>query len=109
MDPLTGFWRDGCCRAGKEDLGLHLVCIQATSSFLEFSAARGNDLSTPNPRYGFPGVRPGERWCLCAARWQEAFDADYAPPVVLSATHMSALGLLRIEDLLRHAIDAQPE
>jgi uncharacterized protein (DUF2237 family) len=108
-DPMTGFWRDGCCRAGPEDPGLHLVCIQATASFLEFSASRGNDLSTPIPQYDFPGVRPGERWCLCATRWQEALDAGHAPPVLLNATHLEALNLLKIEDLLRHALDAKSE
>jgi uncharacterized protein (DUF2237 family) len=85
------------------------VCIQATASFLEFSASRGNDLSTPIPQYDFPGVRPGERWCLCATRWQEALDAGHAPPVLLNATHLEALHVLKIEDLLRHALDAQPE
>ena len=108
-DPMTGFWRDGCCRAGLEDPGLHLVCIQATASFLEFSASRGNDLSSPMPQYAFPGVRPGERWCLCATRWQEALEAGHAPPVLLNATHQNALRVVKLEDLLRHALDAQSE
>src|SRR5687768_9067794 len=81
--PLTGFYRDGCCNTGSGDLGVHVVCAEMTEEFLLFSASRGNDLSTPMPDYGFPGLNPGDRWCLCAARWQEAFEAGFAPPVVL--------------------------
>jgi uncharacterized protein (DUF2237 family) len=90
-DPLTGFYRDGCCRTGREDVGLHLVCIVATDEFLEFSKDRGNDLSTPNPMYRFPGLQAGDRWCLCVERWKEALEAGMAPQVVLAATHISAL------------------
>lgn len=109
MDPMTGYWRDGCCRQGPEDRGRHLVCIQATASFLAYSAAVGNDLSTPIPQYDFPGVKPGERWCLCAARWQQALESGAAPPVLLASTHASALESIALEDLLRHALDAQSE
>jgi uncharacterized protein (DUF2237 family) len=103
---MTGFFRNGCCETGRDDLGLHVVCARMTAEFLAFSAARGNDLSTPNPEAGFPGLRPGDRWCLCATRWKEAFDAGTAPPVVLAATHASALEFASLEDLSRHAIDA---
>lgn len=103
-DPMTGFYRDGCCRTGAEDLGLHVVCARLTAEFLTFSAARGNDLSTPNPELGFPGLRPGDRWCLCALRWKEALEEGVAPPVVLEATHASALEHIDLEDLRRHAV-----
>lgn len=89
--PLTGFYRNGCCDTGAEDHGVHVVCAQMTAEFLEFSKTAGNDLSTPRPEFGFPGLLPGDRWCLCASRWQEAFEADVAPPVVLEATHARAL------------------
>jgi uncharacterized protein len=102
-DPLTGFFRDGCCRSNEEDEGSHTVCIKATEEFLRFSRARGNDLSTPLPQYGFPGLKPGDQWCLCAARWQEALLAGKAPEVVLEATHERALEICRLEDLQRHA------
>ncbi len=102
--PLTGFYRDGCCNTGREDVGLHVVCVEVTDSFLEFSAARGNDLSTPMPEYGFPGLRAGDRWCLCALRWKEALEAGMAPRVVVSATHMSTLEFVDLEDLLDHAV-----
>ena len=105
MDPLTGFYRDGCCNTGRSDLGVHTVCIQATSEFLEFSKSVGNDLSTPNPLYNFAGVKPGDRWCLCAQRWKEALVAGVAPPVVLSATHMSSLEFIDKQDLVAHAVD----
>src|SRR5580704_12136599 len=88
VDPLTGFYRDGCCNTGPDDLGVHTVCIQATAEFLQFSALAGNDLSTPHPEWNFAGVKPGDRWCLCAPRWAEALAAGYAPPVVLAATHV---------------------
>jgi uncharacterized protein len=103
--PRTGFYRDGCCNTGPEDLGLHVVCARMTAPFLEFSKAQGNDLSTPHPDFGFPGLKPGDRWCLCAGRWREALDAGVAPPVVLSATHEEALAVVSLEDLKRHAID----
>lgn len=88
--PITGFYRDGCCNTGPEDIGSHTVCAVMTADFLEFSKSRGNDLSTPLPEFGFPGLRPGDRWCLCAPRWQEALDANRAPRVVLRATHEGA-------------------
>lgn len=106
VDPLTGYMRDGCCRMVPGDHGLHIVCIQATAEFLTFSAACGNDLSTPIPQYRFPGVKPGDRWCLCALRWKEALEADMAPPVILEATHVSALEFVDLEDLQRHAVPA---
>ncbi|MEQ8769040.1 MAG: DUF2237 domain-containing protein [Phycisphaerales bacterium] len=102
-DPLTGFYRDGCCRTGPEDAGRHTVCAVMTDAFLAFTASRGNDLSTPNPAQGFPGLKPGDRWCLCAARWAEARDAGCAPPVVLDATHEHALTMVPLEDLRAHA------
>ena len=102
-DPLTGFYRDGCCATGPEDLGSHTVCCVATEEFLEFSAAVGNDLSTPRPEWGFAGLRPGDRWCVCAGRWQEAVEAGVAPPVVLEATHASALEFVSLADLEAHA------
>ena len=101
--PMTGFYRTGCCETGPEDLGLHLVCAQMTEEFLGFSRARGNDLSTPRPELGFPGLRPGDRWCLCVTRWKEALEAGVAPPVVLDATHVSALEWVDLEDLQAHA------
>ena len=104
-DPMTGFFRDGCCNTGGQDHGLHVVCSEMTAEFLEFSRSRGNDLLTPNPLYSFPGLKPGDRWCLCAARWKEAFDAGKAPPVVLGATHVSALEYASLEELTEHAVD----
>ncbi len=103
--PLTGFYRNGCCDTGPEDVGSHTVCAIMTDEFLAFSKARGNDLSTPIPAYGFPGLKEGDRWCLCAARWREAFQADAAPRVVLSATNELALEIVSLDDLKRHAID----
>ena len=103
--PLTGFYRSGCCHTGPEDVGLHTVCIEVTAEFLAFSKARGNDLSTPRPEFGFPGLEPGDRWCLCAARWREAFEAGRAPRVILSATHEATLELVELGDLKRYAID----
>lgn len=105
-DPMTGFFRDGCCRTGPDDVGSHTVCIRATREFLEFSRSRGNDLSTAIPELGFPGVQPGGQWCLCAARWHEAFEAGSAPQVVLEATHARALDSCRLEDLKAHAFVA---
>lgn len=105
LNPSTGFYRTGCCETGPEDVGVHTVCVEVTREFLAFSKARGNDLSTPRPEYGFPGLSTGDRWCLCAARWQEALDAGVAPRVVLAATHEASLEIARLEDLKRHALD----
>lgn len=102
-DPMTGFYRDGCCNTGAADTGLHTVCIEATDDFLRFSKLRGNDLSTPNMLYQFPGLKEGDRWCLCVLRWKEAFEAGMAPLVNLKATHMSALEFLNLEDLQEYA------
>jgi uncharacterized protein (DUF2237 family) len=104
-NPVTGFFRDGCCNTSKEDIGMHVVCVRVTREFLEFSRFRGNDLSTPMPEFGFPGLNPGDQWCLCAARWQEALEASAAPRVVLQATHAAALKVLRLEDLKKYALD----
>ena len=101
FEPLTGFYRDGCCSTGAEDAGAHVVCARVTAEFLEFSKEAGNDLSTPRP--GFGGLQPGDHWCLCAARWQEAFEAGMAPDVVLESTHMRALEWINLDDLRRHA------
>jgi uncharacterized protein len=103
--PLTGFYRDGSCHTGPQDLGTHVVCAQVTQAFLEFSVARGNDLVTPVPQFHFPGLDPGDKWCLCALRWKEALDAGVAPPVVLAATHEKALEFVPLEALKRHAVD----
>lgn len=105
LRPRTGFFRTGSCETGPEDRGLHVVCAEVSEDFLAFSKARGNDLSTPMPAYGFPGLVPGDRWCLCAARWQEALDAGVAPRVVLQATHEAALDVIELDDLKRHALD----
>jgi uncharacterized protein (DUF2237 family) len=99
LDPLTGFHRDGRCRTDDEDLGRHVVCAIMTAEFLAFTASRGNDLSTPRPEYAFPGLKPGDRWCLCALRWKEAFSAGLAPDVVLASTHAKALEIVTIEQL----------
>ncbi|MDP2817756.1 MAG: DUF2237 domain-containing protein [Polaromonas sp.] len=90
-DPLTGYFRDGCCNTDESDLGSHLVCVRVTPEFLAFSAERGNDLATARPEYRFAGLQPGDRWCLCANRWREALEAGFAPPVVLESTHANAL------------------
>lgn len=103
--PLTGFYRDGCCRTGEEDFGRHVVCVEMTREFLVFSKACGNDLTTPAAEMGFPGLHPGDRWCLCASRWKEALDAGAAPRVVLSATDASALEIVEMDDLKAHAVD----
>ena len=105
LDPLTGFYRDGCCNTGYDDPGIHVVCVRVTREFLEFSRKHGNDLTTPVPAAGFPGLRPGNQWCLCAGRWKEALDAGVAPPVVLAATHEEALAVVPLAELKRHAID----
>ena len=104
-DPLTGFYRDGCCNTGASDVGLHLVCIEASAKFLEFSRSRGNDLSTPVPAYQFPGLKPGDRWCLCVTRWKEALEAGIAPKVHLEATHKRALDIVPLQTLQAHAVD----
>lgn len=103
-DPLTGFFRDGCCRTAREDTGTHVVCARVTAEFLSFSAEHGNDLSTPRPEWGFPGLRPGDQWCLCALRWKEAAEAGVAPPVVLESTHEKALEIVTLADLEYHAL-----
>lgn len=105
VSPMTGFTRNGCCETGPEDVGVHTVCILATEQFLEFSKANGNDLSTPVPEYQFPGLKEGDRWCLCAARWKQAFDAGMAPKVILRATHEKTLEVVDFADLKAHAID----
>ena len=104
-DPVTGFFRDGCCNTGPEDFGSHTVCTVVTDEFLAFSRSRGNDLSTPRPEFGFPGLRPGDGWCLCAARWREALEAGCAPRVRLKATHRAALDICDLADLKRHSVD----
>jgi uncharacterized protein len=103
--PMTGFFRNGCCDTGPEDLGSHTVCVEVTDAFLEFSKASGNDLSTPMPQFGFPGLKAGDRWCLCAPRWQEALEAGRVPRVVLRASHEGALEFCALTDLKRYAID----
>lgn len=105
IDPLTGFFRNGRCDTSAEDVGSHTVCAVMSAEFLAFSRACGNDLSTPLPQYGFPGLKPGDRWCLCAPRWQEALEAGHAPKVVLAATHEGALRYCSLEDLRHHASD----
>ncbi|HIK42697.1 DUF2237 domain-containing protein [Thermoleptolyngbya sp. M55_K2018_002] len=103
--PMTGFYRDGCCSTGAGDFGAHVVCAEVTQEFLDYTKAQGNDLCTPMPAYGFPGLKPGDRWCLCASRWKEALDAGVAPPVVLAATHASALEYVSMAELEKHALD----
>lgn len=103
--PLTGFFRDGCCNTSDQDVGSHTVCVEVTEAFLEFSRFRGNDLSTPVPEFEFPGLKPGDRWCLCAARWLEAHEAGMAPRVVLKSTHERALEIVPLEVLRGFAID----
>jgi uncharacterized protein (DUF2237 family) len=102
-DPLTGFFRDGCCHTDDEDHGTHVVCARMTQAFLIFSLQRGNDLMTPRPEYRFAGLEPGDRWCLCALRWKEALEAGVAPPVILEATHAKALELVTLAQLKAHA------
>lgn len=102
-DPMTGWFRDGCCRGDPADRGLHLICAVMTAEFLRFSKAEGNDLSTPRAEYGFPGLRPGDRWCLCATRWRDAYAAGMAPQVVLEATHLNALGVVSLDQLREYA------
>jgi len=102
-DPLTGFYRNGCCDTGADDTGMHTVCAVMTDAFLIYSKLAGNDLSTPRPESGFAGLRAGDRWCLCVGRWREALAAGVAPPVVLEATHEEALAVVPLDDLERHA------
>jgi uncharacterized protein (DUF2237 family) len=104
-DPVTGFFRDGCCNTSDQDVGMHTVCVRVTTEFLEFSRFRGNDLSTPMPEFGFPGLKPGDQWCLCAARWQEALESGAAPRVVLQATHAATLRVVKLQDLKKYALD----
>ncbi len=103
--PMTGFYRTGCCHTGEDDVGLHTVCVEVSAEFLAFSKLRGNDLSTPMPEHGFPGLDAGDRWCLCAQRWKEALDAGMAPRVILRATHEATLEVVALEDLKCYAID----
>ena len=103
-DPMTGFYRDGTCQTGPQDRGVHVVCAQLTEAFLRYTKAQGNDLSTPQPMYNFPGLKPGDKWCLCAARWQEALDDGVAPPVVLESTHKAALQHVSLGDLQANAV-----
>jgi len=103
--PITGFTRTGVCETGPADPGGHTVCVQMTREFLEFSKARGNDLTTPAPQFHFPGLRPGNRWCICASRWKEAYDAGVAPPVILTATHEATLDYVLLDELKQHALD----
>lgn len=105
--PMTGFYRDGKCNTGGGDFGAHVVCAQVTEEFLAFTKAQGNDLSTPVPMFDFPGLKPGDRWCLCASRWREALDAGVAPPIVLASTHASALEYMTLDEMKQHA--SEPE
>jgi uncharacterized protein (DUF2237 family) len=104
-DPLTGFYRDGCCNTGEDDHGNHTVCAVVTSEFLEHQKQVGNDLSTPRPEFGFAGLQAGDRWCVCASRWQQAYEAGVAPPVVLAATHERAIEAVSLDSLREHAVD----
>ena len=104
--PLTGFYRDGCCNTGPDDVGLHVVCARVTREFLDHAKRNGNDLVTPRPEYGFAGLSPGDRWCICASAWRRAYEAGVAPPVVLEATHEETLAVLPLSILREHAIDA---
>ena len=105
--PMTGYYRDGCCNTGPNDAGAHVVCAQMTEAFLSYTRLRGNDLSTPMPMFDFPGLKPGDRWCLCASRWKEAAEAGLAPPVVLEATHEAALKYVTLETLQQHALKTE--
>ena len=104
-EPMTGWYRDGCCQTDDADIGRHVVCAVMTEEFLEFTRTRGNDLSTPAPAHGFPGLQPGDRWCLCVDRWRQALEAGVAPPVVLAATHNAALKVVSLDDLEQHSVD----
>lgn len=107
-DPLTGYYRDGCCNTDAQDAGSHVICARVTQAFLEFSLARGNDLFMPRPEHRFPGLKAGDRWCLCALRWKEAFEAGVAPPVVMESTHARALDYVTLEQLRAHEYLRQP-
>lgn len=107
MNPKTGFYRTGFCDTGGGDVGIHVVCARMTEDFLQFSRERGNDLSTPVPEWGFPGLKPGDRWCLCVVRWKEALEAGQAPPVVLESTHISTLEFVSLEELRKHAVSVE--
>ncbi len=107
LNPRTGFYRNGRCDTGPGDLGLHCVCTEVTAEFLEFSRRNGNDLTTPVPEFDFPGLKPGDRWCVCVTRWKEALEAGVAAPVVLEATHISTLEFVSLEDLQRHAVKSK--
>ena len=102
--PMTGFYRNGACETGPADIGTHVVCAEVTKDFLEFTRSRGNDLMSPAPHHGFPGLKPGDRWCLCVSHWKEALDAGSAPPAILSATHEATLKYVSLEDLKKHAV-----
>ncbi|MEM9885400.1 MAG: DUF2237 domain-containing protein [Bacteroidota bacterium] len=104
-DPITGFYRDGKCNTGPQDYGTHVVCAEMTDEFLQFTKSKGNDLSTPIPAYSFPGLKAGDKWCLCALRWREALEAGVAPPVVLESTHRKSLQYVSIEDLEAHVLN----
>lgn len=103
-DPITGFTRNGCCKTGPEDLGSHTICVQVTDEFLAFSITRGNDLTTPRPQFDFPGLKAGDRWCVCASRWLEASEAGFAPPVILESSHERCLEIVSLADLKYHAL-----
>jgi uncharacterized protein (DUF2237 family) len=108
MSPLTGFYRNGKCETGRSDVGTHVVCARVTEDFLTFTRSRGNDLTTASPMLDFPGLKPGDKWCLCALRWKEALDAGCAPPVILEATHEKVLRYVTLYDLKAHAVDRNP-
>jgi uncharacterized protein (DUF2237 family) len=108
-NPLTGFYRDGCCNTGADDRGMHTVCVRVTAEFLQYSKAMGNDLITPVPMFDFPGLKPGDQWCVCVSRWVEAFEAGVAPPVDLAATHISVLEFVLLEDLKKYAVTPNKE
>ena len=105
IDPVTGFFRDGCCNTGTDDLGIHTVCVRVTAQFLSYSKKMGNDLSTPRPKFGFRGLKPGDRWCVCARRWREAVEAGVAAPIYLHSTHIETLAMIPLSDLKAHALD----
>ncbi len=105
FDPMTGYFRDGCCHTDEDDVGSHTVCALMTEEFLKYSVSVGNDLVTPRPEYHFPGLKPGDRWCVCAARWLQAYDAGYAAPVYLESTHERALDVIPLSALMEHAVD----
>jgi uncharacterized protein (DUF2237 family) len=109
IDPLTGFYRDGCCSTGPEDIGSHTVCTVVTAEFLAYQRQVGNDLTTPRPEYQFPGLQPGDRWCVVAARWLQAYQAGIGAPVVLAATHVRALDIVPLPALREHAVDVPPD